>query len=754
MVTTFGSEQCIEVSPVRKESSDVSSSSSKSGDAEAAWCRRVKPSTSLEAAIREYADVGISSTLPQPEVLKRALSLTASIYHNDEYRGQALCEALQSSFAQRTVGDLEDPKNSAMQRTMTWPGLSNLNESGKMQNTNSLNILPEALSEGEASCGIQPISCDSSSNVEDYCSMRLQSPASAYFNSEATGPPPMFEGVYRMQSPASAYFNPRPDTESAAPINSLPVVQELSSDKFCDEKSVTPAKSLPVQKRTVEDTPRHYTSDSSLLPGACEVVEPLALEENRPGHNMQTGGPWVVPARYELEELLGSGAYGAVRSAWDSDEERKVAIKRVDGVYQDAVTCKRILREIAILSHLRHKNIVQVYDLPMPSPTDPEVLYIVMELCDTDLRKVCTSWRGVSLPQARKLSYGLLVGCRYLHSAGIYHRDLKPANCLVNRDCSVKIGDFNLAISVHSSSPSDPDKLMRSASNALSIPVPTAPPVTLRRTMTWHVASRWYRPPEVILQLGYTEAMDVWSAACIMAELFGALNEGGRRPKRGPLFPGDRDPCLSGQQEDETDLVMAHAGDQLSVIFDILGTPSKSELEALEAEDPDAADYVRTYPARPGRGLKNRLPPEATEEGLELLEKMLCLLPSDRITMSQAVRHPFLDPARGGPSRSSRSPAVSRFGEGEGASEEEEDDDDLESPHNHVDIGFDEEELDRTVSMIPRTLKNEIESFNPPPRGTTLLQQTATKDGKSREELEVQSRFDNMFDQVSGSRKW
>lgn len=48
----------------------------------------------------------------------------------------------------------------------------------------------------------------------------------------------------------------------------------------------------------------------------------------------------------------------------------------------------------------------------------------------------------------KTLLYNLLVGLKYVHSAGIYHRDLKPANCLVNQDCSVKICDFGLARTV------------------------------------------------------------------------------------------------------------------------------------------------------------------------------------------------------------------------------------------------------------------------------------------------------------------
>jgi len=467
----------------------------------------------------------------------------------------------------------------------------------------------------------------------------------------------------------------------------------------------------------VSGEPARFDSDMSAQ-GTGEVVELLPTDGAskwllQPGCVSVEGRSWNVPARYEIGEMLGSGAYGAVCEAWDAQEQRKVAIKRVDGVYQDSVTSKRILREVAILSHLRHRHIVQIFDLP---PLDQcEVLYIVMELCDTDLRKVCMNSRGVSLAQARKLTHGLLVGCSYLHSAGIYHRDLKPANCLVNRDCSVKIGDFNLSISVQPTSLNGAVSVAGGGGGG-GLDNPQDDPgdrLRLRRTLTTHVASRWYRPPEVILRLGYTEAMDVWSAGCIIAELFCALNEDGRRPKRGALFPGDRDPWLSAASNESTDLEMAHAGDQLSVIFDILGTPSEAQLEALAHHDVDVVSYLGSYPTRLGRRLRMRLPPEASEEGLDLLEQMLCLLPGERISMATAVRHPFLDAVRGFPSGcAGNGCSVAPWACG----------DPEEWPHpTPVDIGLDEDELDRTASVISWHLQSHIQNFKSPPSPSQLL---------------------------------
>merc|ERR1712187_470288 len=94
----------------------------------------------------------------------------------------------------------------------------------------------------------------------------------------------------------------------------------------------------------------------------------------------------------------------------------------------------RILREVKILGELRHSHVVQIVDVVNVRLNDSLDLYIVLERCDTDLQRVCHDMRGLSLPQVRRLSYNLLVGCSYLHSKQVYHRDLKPANCLTNKD--------------------------------------------------------------------------------------------------------------------------------------------------------------------------------------------------------------------------------------------------------------------------------------------------------------------------------
>ena len=85
--------------------------------------------------------------------------------------------------------------------------------------------------------------------------------------------------------------------------------------------------------------------------------------------------------------------------ATDTDTNKKVAIKKINTLFNDLVDAKRILREIKLLRHFKHENIIGLCDLT-PSPGPLEELYIVMDFMDTDLHKIIhssnTCWRRCS----------------------------------------------------------------------------------------------------------------------------------------------------------------------------------------------------------------------------------------------------------------------------------------------------------------------------------------------------------------------
>lgn len=382
-------------------------------------------------------------------------------------------------------------------------------------------------------------------------------------------------------------------------------------------------------------------------------------KQGRPGPLIPKGpaDKWKIPPRYEVKHLIGTGSYGSVCEAYDNEKKRIVAIKRIAHMFEDLIDCKRILREIAILSKLAHENVVQLYDLVDPKNMRTfDELYMVMEICDSDLKKLCKTDVTLTPLHINTLLYNLLVGLKYLHSAGIYHRDLKPANCLVNQDCSVKICDFGLSRAIGEVVQANLQELPNTPRQdgvdpaSGEMPVPAVPHTQrLKRHLTGHVVTRWYRAPELILlQENYTEAIDIWSVGCIYAELLGML-EGTKTQDRGPLFPGSSCFPLSPDHKHKTDYKYHTRGkhDQLNMIFNLLGTPSEADIESLERED--ARRYLKCFAKREGSGIGEKFP-HVEDASIDMLQRMLRFNPNERCSVVQALEMPVVaeirDPAR------------------------------------------------------------------------------------------------------------
>ncbi|XP_041350048.1 mitogen-activated protein kinase 14A-like [Gigantopelta aegis] len=129
--------------------------------------------------------------------------------------------------------------------------------------------------------------------------------------------------------------------------------------------------------------------------------------------------------------------------------------------------------------------------------------------------------------------------------------------------------------------------------------------------MTWYVATRWYRAPEILLgNTGYNYSVDIWSVGCIMAEMLT-----GR-----PLFPG-------------TDQI-----DQLLKIFSLVGTPGAVLLAKIPSEH--ARKYIKSLP----KCMKKNFAEVfigASPSAIDLLEKMLDLDSDTRIDATTALAHPY-----------------------------------------------------------------------------------------------------------------
>lgn len=128
---------------------------------------------------------------------------------------------------------------------------------------------------------------------------------------------------------------------------------------------------------------------------------------------------------------------------------KRVAIKKMDNIFQDETDCKRILREITLLRQLKHPCVVELIEICTPkNKENNSTIYVVMEYAESDLKKILKSNISLEIVHIQTIVYNLLCAIKYLHDSKVIHRDLKPANILVNEDCTVKLCDYGLARSI------------------------------------------------------------------------------------------------------------------------------------------------------------------------------------------------------------------------------------------------------------------------------------------------------------------
>ena len=147
---------------------------------------------------------------------------------------------------------------------------------------------------------------------------------------------------------------------------------------------------------------------------------------------------------YVPQENIGIGAYGVVCSAVHKKTNDKVAIKKIPSVFDVKEVAKRTYREIKILKHFKHDNIIHIREIlkPKGSLSDFRDVYVVFDLMESDLHRIIYSKQELTEEHVRYFLYQILRGLKYIHSAHVVHRDLKPSNLLVNEDCQLRVGDF------------------------------------------------------------------------------------------------------------------------------------------------------------------------------------------------------------------------------------------------------------------------------------------------------------------------
>mmetsp|Transcript_107713 Transcript_107713/g.335886 ORF Transcript_107713/g.335886 Transcript_107713/m.335886 type:complete len:400 (+) Transcript_107713:148-1347(+) len=315
-------------------------------------------------------------------------------------------------------------------------------------------------------------------------------------------------------------------------------------------------------------------------------VNGLPLETNS---YLVQGTKFEVDKRYRILEPISHDAYGIVCFAEDQELEEKVTIKKVESIFEHITVAKRTLRELRILRHLQHENVLQVKNIFMTSARgDFQEIYVISELMETDMATTLKSSQVLSDEHCQFFVYQILRGMKYVHSAEVIHRDLKPRSLLVNSNCDLKICDFGLA-------------RVRFSDKDWVCP------------MTEYVCTRWYRAPEVLCSwTDYSGAIDIWSIACIFVEMH----------TRKPLFPGN------------------NTQHQLDLIINLLGAPGEEELKKIPNEK--CRKFITTFPRTAGTPF-NVAFPDLAPEVPDLLTKMMCWDPETRLTVAEALQEPFFE---------------------------------------------------------------------------------------------------------------
>lgn len=300
--------------------------------------------------------------------------------------------------------------------------------------------------------------------------------------------------------------------------------------------------------------------------------------------------------KYKVSGIAGEGQYGTVYRAELKGTKDQVAIKKFK-LGEDECT----QREIDLLQRLKHPNIVAMKEIFREAGK----LHMVFEYCPQDMLAVLGRYpNGMSEKLVKRYVKQMCRALKYVHTKHVIHRDVKPENLLVMgnpeaddpNENSMKLCDFGVARTVG---------LQDTAQ------------------LTGYVSTRWYRAPELVMgnaqqvtkrggmrrvvrskQKKYSHPVDVWAVGCVMFELITAK----------PLFPGKSD-------VDQLDLIRRYGG---------IGPGASAS----------GGEKV----------LRMRCGGKLSEEGFDLMKRMLQMDMDERITCEQALRHPyFYDPNKPAP---------------------------------------------------------------------------------------------------------
>ena len=308
--------------------------------------------------------------------------------------------------------------------------------------------------------------------------------------------------------------------------------------------------------------------------------------------------------KYIANSFISLGVYGPISSFYKANTNELVTIKKISNFYENPSKGKNILKQLSILSFLNHPKVIKLIDILIPEDKeDFQDIYLIEEFMPTTLEKLIMYDKYNNEKDYPWIIYQILKGLNYLHSSKIMHRDLRPSNILLNEEGDIKICGFKNATSFD-----DYENTFRGEIN----------------DFTSEKGILTYTAPEILAskkknKSNYNEKIDLWGVGCIMAELYTKII---------PFFPS-----LKNNKKKWIS--------QMNGIFTKLGKPSKGEIEQFASKE-RIKDIFKFHAFEKMK--KNELFPNVNnEDAINLIERLLCINPHDRISLNEALNHPYFD---------------------------------------------------------------------------------------------------------------
>ncbi|XP_049952555.1 dual specificity protein kinase CLK2 isoform X1 [Schistocerca serialis cubense] len=437
--------------------------------------------------------------------------------------------------------------------------------------------------------------------------------------------------------------------------------------RLTDSKRVIPDQQQPRQPQPhLSSLQKHkHTLQPHIAAPLPTSSRAPSVEDDEDGHLIYRHGD-VLRDRYKILATLGEGTFGKVVKVKDLHTSRRhfprnLKIPRSNSRNRDHVMALKIIKNV---EKYREAAKLEINALEKIAERDPDGAHLCVKMLDWfDYHgHMCIAFEmlGLSvfdflkdnnyqpypLEAVRHIAYQLCYSVKFLHDNKLTHTDLKPENIL--------FVDSDYDLSYNSKKKRDVRRVKRTDVRLIDFGSATFD----HEHHSTIVSTRHYRAPEVILELGWAQPCDVWSIGCIIFELYLGIT----------LF----------QTHDNRE--------HLAMMERILGPiPYRMARKTKTKyfyhgkldwdEKSSAGRYVREN-CKPLHRYQHS-DDEDHRQLFDLVSRMLEYEPSARITLAEAMRHPFFDKIpphqrlgsdrRGGGSASSdrdreRSHSLSRYG--------------------------------------------------------------------------------------------